>query len=94
MAKKAANSKTTKPTAKRELPQFEEMLEELEKTVIELEDGKLGLAAALEKYENGVRCLKECYEILQNAEQKVEILSRIEEDGTVRVKNFDSTSED
>jgi exodeoxyribonuclease VII small subunit len=50
---------------------FEESLVELEKMVRELEDGRLGLDEALARYEKGVGLIKDCYQHLQKAEQKI-----------------------
>jgi exodeoxyribonuclease VII small subunit len=58
---------------------FEEALERLEKIVDELEGGDLTLDESIARYEEGVKALKQCYEILQNAEKKVEVLMRGED---------------
>ena len=60
---------------------FEESLEELEKIVADLESGKLGLSEALARYEQGVKHLKSCQELLERAERKIELLSGIDADG-------------
>lgn len=57
---------------------FEESLGELQEIVSELEDGSIGLETSLARFERGVRLLRECYSILDAAEAKVEILTRIE----------------
>lgn len=95
MAKKiAAKSKTAKRAdAKSPKPTFEESLSELERTVADLESGKLGLSESLEKYESGVKVLKDCYQALQDAEQKIELLSRIDESGEVQVEPFKTTDD-
>ncbi len=53
---------------------FEQAFERLEKIVRELEDGDGTLSESLEKYENGIGLLKHCWELLENAEAKIEIL--------------------
>jgi exodeoxyribonuclease VII small subunit len=55
-------------------PKFEEHLARLEKIVEELEGGDLTLDDSLARYEEGVKALKKCYEILRDAEKRVEIL--------------------
>lgn len=91
----AAKKKPDRPTSESDLPKFEETLAELETIVTDLEDGKLGLSDALAKYEKGVAYLKQCYQMLQTAEQKIEMLSSISDSGEVRVVPFaDSASED
>lgn len=60
---------------------FEEYLAKLEKTVAELEGGDLTLDESLARYEEGVKALKRCYEILRDAEKRVELLLKNEEGG-------------
>ena len=55
-------------------PKFEEALARVEKIVEELEGGDLTLDESLAKYEDGVKTLKTCYEILRDAEKRVEVL--------------------
>lgn len=57
-------------------PSFEECLEELEKTVKELESGELPLERALELYERGVALAEACRRQLEEAEMRVEILMK------------------
>ena len=56
-------------------PTFEEALENLEAIVHELEEGQIGLAEALARYEQGVKLLKQCFNLLEGAERKIELLS-------------------
>jgi exodeoxyribonuclease VII small subunit len=67
---------------------FEESLEELEKIVVELESGKLALSDALARYEEGVRHLKGCQQLLQMAERKIELLSGVDADGNPITEPF------
>lgn len=60
---------------------FEESLGELENIVAELESGKLGLSEALARYEEGVRHLKGCQQLLDAAERKIELLSGVDAEG-------------
>src|SRR4051812_49996687 len=73
---------------------FEESLEELEKIVAELESGKLGLSDALARYEEGVRHLKGCQQLLEMAERKIELLSGVDADGNPITERFDETETD
>ncbi|MCL1975088.1 MAG: exodeoxyribonuclease VII small subunit [Firmicutes bacterium] len=50
-------------------PTFEELLLQLEKTVSELEQGRLTLEQMLEKYAQGIELLLSCRSILNQAEQ-------------------------
>ena len=57
--------------AKKKTEPFEKHLAALEEIVDALEGGELDLETALARYEDGVKRLKTCYELLQNAEQRV-----------------------
>jgi exodeoxyribonuclease VII small subunit len=68
---------------------FEESLGELERIVAELESGKLGLSDALSRYEEGVRHLKGCQQLLEAAERKIELLSGVDAEGNPITTPFD-----
>ena len=72
---------------------FEESLEELEKIVAELESGKLGLSDALQRYEQGVKHLKSCQQLLERAERKIELLSGVDADGNPITQPFDESDD-
>jgi exodeoxyribonuclease VII small subunit len=57
------------------LPPFEQSLAELQKIVIDLENGELNLEQSLERFELGIRLLKSCCEVLDRAEQRIELLT-------------------
>lgn len=82
MAKKKSAAK------KNDQPTFEEALKELEETVRLLEDGQLGLDDSLARYEKGVKHLRRCHELLQQAERKVELLSGVDADGNPITKPY------
>jgi exodeoxyribonuclease VII small subunit len=67
---------------------FEESLAQLEAAVRDLEEGQLGLAEALARYEESVKHLKHCYQLLEAAEQKIELLTGVAEDGTACTEPF------
>src|SRR6478752_4998727 len=73
---------------------FEDSLKELEKIVAELESGKLGLSDALARYEEGVKHLKGCQQLLEMAERKIELLSGLDADGNPITERFDETDND
>jgi exodeoxyribonuclease VII small subunit len=73
---------------------FEDSLKELEKIVGELESGKLGLSDALARYEEGVRHLKGCQQLLEMAERKIELLSGVDADGNPITERFEETESD
>lgn len=78
-----------KPTAGEESGStFEESLGELEKIVAELESGKLGLSDALARYEEGVKHLKGCQQLLESAERKIELLSGVDAEGNPITQPF------
>lgn len=61
---------------------FEEAIEKLETIVSKLETGSASLDESLFLFEEGVGLIKLCNEKLENAEQKVRILTE-SEDGSV-----------
>jgi exodeoxyribonuclease VII small subunit len=67
---------------------FEEYLKQVETVVKDLESGKLGLEESIEKYEQGMSSLKKCYEILEAAEKKIQILIKSRE-GKVATRDLD-----
>jgi exodeoxyribonuclease VII small subunit len=69
---------------------FEHSLTELEQIVRQLEEGQLGLADSLARYEQGVKRLKECYELLERAERRIELLERVGADGEPVTRPFDA----
>ena len=73
---------------------FEDSLKELEKIVAELESGKLGLSDALARYEEGVKHLKGCQQLLEMAERKIELLSGVDADGNPITERFEETDND
>jgi exodeoxyribonuclease VII small subunit len=73
---------------------FEESLVELEKIVAELESGKLGLSDALSRYEEGVKHLKGCQQLLESAERKIELLSGVDAEGNPITMPFEDDDEE
>jgi len=54
---------------------LEEALEELERIVTELEEGKMSLDKSLELYERGIRLVRLCNLRLDNAQRRIECLT-------------------
>ncbi len=54
---------------------FEQAMQRLEEIVKLLEDGKESLSSSLKLFEEGVKLVGECKETLDNAEQKVKLLT-------------------
>ncbi len=71
---------------------FESSLEELERIVRELEQGELTLEKSLELFEQGVRLSRQCQERLNQAERRIEMLTR-DNQGRPIVAPFEPESE-
>ena len=81
---------TDKPLKKEK---FEDHLRQVEETVKSLEGGKLGLEESIEKYETGIKALRQCYAILEQAEKKIQLLVK-EKDGSLTAKDFEPAGEE
>jgi len=67
---------------------FEEALTRLEEIVEKLEDGDLPLDESLSAFEEGIRLSRICAKLLNEAERKVEILTK-GEDGQLIARPFE-----
>jgi exodeoxyribonuclease VII small subunit len=67
---------------------FELSLAELEAIVHDLEEGQLGLAESLARYEQGVKHLRQCFDLLEQAERKIDLLTGVAEDGSTQTTPF------
>lgn len=85
-----AKKKSAKSNSK--APLFEESLAELQEIVSTLEEGTAGLEESMENFERGVNLLRSCYQSLESAEQKIEILTRVDDDGNPVLEDFDATA--
>ncbi|MBA4503373.1 exodeoxyribonuclease VII small subunit [Marinobacterium marinum] len=65
---------------------FEQSLQQLEGLVEQLEQGDLPIEDALKAFEQGIRLTRDCQTILQQAEQKVQLLT--EQDGAIHASDF------
>ena len=72
---------------------FETALQRLEEIVRKLDSGDLPLASLLEAYEEGVTLSRFCRAKLEEAERKVEILSK-QSDGTRKPEPFEEKPRD
>jgi exodeoxyribonuclease VII small subunit len=72
-------------------PNFEQALTALESIVHELEDGQIGLEQSLGRYEEGVKLLRYCHAMLQTAERKIELLTRVDAAGQAVTEPFDDS---
>ena len=71
---------------------FEDSLARVEEIVHDLEAGSLGLQQSLERFESGMKLLRVCYAVLEDAEQKIEMLTGLSEDGHAETVEFDATA--
>ena len=71
---------------------FEEALAQLETIVRELEEGQISLADSLARYEEGVKLLKACYQQLEEAQRRIELLNRVDSEGNAQCEPFDDSA--
>ena len=67
---------------------FEKKLGRLEEIVQSMEEGDLSLDQSLKLFEEGVKLSRKCHEQLEKAEQKVQTLLAVNEDGSVQTEEF------
>jgi exodeoxyribonuclease VII small subunit len=60
---------------------FEQAIAQLEAIVHELEEGQVGLEESLARYEQGVKLLRRCHELLSRAQRRIELLSGVDAQG-------------
>jgi exodeoxyribonuclease VII small subunit len=61
---------------------FESQLAKLQSSLNRLEQGDLSLDESLAEYERGLHMLKSCHGYLQDAERKIELMTKNENDET------------
>lgn len=66
---------------------FEEAMQKLQEVVQELEKGTLNLDDSVKKFEEGVKLSKQCNCILENAEKKINLL--IKKDDEIIEEKFE-----
>ena len=71
---------------------FEDALEKLEEVVKELEDENISLEDSMQKFEQGIKLSSHCLKKLNEAEQKIEELTR-SEDGKLVTRELDVDKE-
>jgi exodeoxyribonuclease VII small subunit len=67
---------------------FEDSLADLEQLVRALEDGSAGLDDALAHYERGIGLIRHCQARLRQAEQRISVLTGIDEGGAPLLQPF------
>ena len=78
---------------KQQAPDFEAALAELEAIVQRLEQGELPLEESLRQFERGVVLTRSCQKALQQAEEKIRVLSK-GSDGEPVERDFEAADED
>jgi exodeoxyribonuclease VII small subunit len=78
--------------AEEPVPSFEDALTHVERIVEDLERGEPSLSTALAKYEEGVKLLRRCYDLLDQAERSVALLTGVDENGHPTTAPFDATA--
>lgn len=71
---------------------FEQAIADVEHIVGQLESGKLDLSRSLDEYQRGVATLKECYELLSQAERRITLLSGFDADGNPISEPFEQSA--
>ena len=59
---------------------FEQAVGKLEKIVEQIESGQIGLEQSIASYEQGIKLIKHCREILDSAEKRIQLLAKGERD--------------
>jgi len=73
-------------------PSIEAAMEELEGIVETLESGQTPLVDSMSRYERGMALLKNCHQQLEQAAQRIEIVTGIDREGNAITTAFDGTA--
>jgi len=76
---------------KKKTPDFEQSLADLESLVTQMENGDLTLEDSLNAFEEGIKLTRECQAMLDQAEQKVQILTS--HNGELKTEPFNTEQE-
>lgn len=55
---------------------FEQALKNLEKIVTQVEQGQIGLEDSIQQYEEGMKLIKQCRDILEQCEKRIETINQ------------------
>jgi exodeoxyribonuclease VII small subunit len=80
--------KKAKPPQGEEKIRFEAAFERLTEIAAELEGGEISLDESIGRYEEGMKLIARCQQILDEAEQKIELLAK-KSDGTLEAEPFE-----
>lgn len=87
-----AGRKSQEEQTDNESPTFEGSILELQNIVGQLEDGSLPLEESMQQFERGISLLRNCYQVLEQAEQRIEVLTDLAEDGSVTTEPLDASA--
>ena len=79
------------PKKKTDKIDFESAIKELERLVEQMEQGDITLEQSLANFERGIELSRTCQKALQEAEQKVQILTQKQGEDTVEDFHVEST---
>lgn len=65
-------------------PDFEKTLAELEKLVVNLEQGDLSLDESLSGFKHGIELTRQCQTVLDNAQQSIEQLMNTDDEDSLK----------
>jgi len=82
------NSKRAATKESEKGPSFEQAIQRLEKIVADMESAELPLEDILKKYEEGSRLVRFCSQKLEEAEKKIELLTK-NSNGSAVLKPFE-----
>ena len=82
-----------RPAAAADKTRFEDALKRLEGVVERLEEGEIPLEEALRLFEEGVKLSRLCHQKLDEAEKRIELLTR-DGEGNVLARPFDREEDD
>jgi exodeoxyribonuclease VII small subunit len=88
-----ASKKTASQAGEANAMSFEQAIQRLETIVADMEAAELPLDDVLKKYDEGTRLVRFCTQKLDEAEKKIELLTK-KKDGTVALKPFEQEPED
>lgn len=75
-------------------PQLEESLAEISQLIDKMEHGELTLEQSLEHFERGIMLVRHCQKMLEEAEQKVQILIQNNQQEELTPHTIDNKEED
>jgi len=78
-ARKRGNSETDAPDLNPEEMSYEQAIEELEAIITRIEEGTVALEESVSQYQRGAALIRRCREILDRAEQVVQVIDAARE---------------